>query len=220
MSAFRLTSVSIEQRKARDSNVRAAIPGIVEPQEPDALLVRRAKQGDTDAFSALYWRYVDGVYGLAFRRLGNRAQAEDATQTVFMRAIAALPTCHDERAFGGWLFAIARNVTIDTLRERRISFTSVEGWDAIDPERSPEDRALALADCDALHEARANCLSDQERELFDLLLADLNDKEIAAALGKRHGAVRTAHWRLLKRLRTCLGLSSGRKEASDATPPA
>jgi DNA-directed RNA polymerase specialized sigma24 family protein len=73
-------------------------------------------------------------------------------------------------------------------------------------------------DLDALRQARAQCLTDQERELFDLLLADLNDKEISIALGKRHGAVRMAHWRLLQRLRICLGQARDRKEATDETP--
>ena len=49
---------------------------------------------------------------------------------------------------------------------------------------------------------------DGQRELFDLLLADLTDTQIAAALGKRAGAIRTAHWRLLIKLRGCLGMLS------------
>jgi len=98
-----------------------------------------------------------------------------------------------------------------------VTFTSIEDWDAADPDRSPEEHAIAGAELDALRQARAHCLTDQERELFDLLLADLNDKEISVALGKRHGAVRTAHWRLLNRLRFCLGLARDRKEAMDAT---
>jgi DNA-directed RNA polymerase specialized sigma24 family protein len=57
--------------------------------------------------------------------------------------------------------------------------------------------------------ARARCLSDRERELFDLLLTELNDKQIAAALGRSHGAVRTAHSRLLDKLRACLDRLAG-----------
>jgi DNA-directed RNA polymerase specialized sigma24 family protein len=55
-----------------------------------------------------------------------------------------------------------------------------------------------------LHEARERCLSEGERELFDLLLTEMNDKQIAQALGRSHGAVRTAHYRLMSKLRECL----------------
>lgn len=44
------------------------------------------------------------------------------------------------------------------------------------------------------------------------LLTELNDKQIAATLGRSHGAVRTAHWRLLSKLRECLGSPPGQME--------
>jgi DNA-directed RNA polymerase specialized sigma24 family protein len=55
-----------------------------------------------------------------------------------------------------------------------------------------------------LRDARERCLSSGERELFDMLLTDMNDKQIAEALGRTHGAVRTAHYRLMAKLRECL----------------
>jgi DNA-directed RNA polymerase specialized sigma subunit len=60
-----------------------------------------------------------------------------------------------------------------------------------------------------LRAARQTCLTERERELLDLLLTEMNDKEIAAVLGKSHGAVRTAHWRLVAKLRDCLSTATG-----------
>ena len=88
-----------------------------------------------------------------------------------------------------------------------------DGLELVDPAPPPEDHVLRAEQPDALLAARERCLSRSERELFDLLLADLTDREIAAALGRRYGAIRTAHWRLLAKLRACFGrLPSNRTE--------
>jgi RNA polymerase sigma-70 factor (ECF subfamily) len=180
--------------------------------------VARAKAGDGDAFAQLYRRYLDDVYAFVAARLSDRQAAEDATQTIFFRAMQSLPTCRDDAAFPGWLFAIARNVVTDTYRSHR---SRSEPWDdALDPEdpgASPEEVAVQRDDARTLAVARERCLSAPERELFDLLLTDMNDKQIAQALGRTHGAVRTAHWRLLAKLRECLeklGVFGGERRAN------
>jgi RNA polymerase sigma-70 factor (ECF subfamily) len=185
---------------------------------PVALLVARAKRGDGNAFAQLYRRYLDDVYAFVAARLSNRQAAEDATQTIFFRAMQSLPTCRDDAAFPGWLYAIARNVVTDTYRSHR---SRSEPWDdALDPEdpgASPEEVAVQRDDARTLAVARERCLSAPERELFDLLLTDMNDKQIAQALGRTHGAVRTAHWRLLAKLRECLeklGVFGGERRAN------
>ena len=172
--------------------------------EDDASLVRRAQEGDSTAMAVLYRRYVGRVYAYAFQRLHDRDSAEDAAQETFLRAVAALGRCRNGGAFGGWLFAIAANVVTDAQRRAaRGPAPLAPGYEATDPEPSPEDWALRGEQRATLAAARARCLNDRDRKLFDLLLAGLGDREIAGVLGKRHGAVRTAHWRLLAKLRAC-----------------
>lgn len=171
---------------------------------PIPLLVARAKLADPDAFAALYRLFLPAVYGFAAARLPQREAAEDATQTIFFRALASLATCRDNAAFPGWLFAIARNVIHDGHRRRRETMPPQEYRDMLDDAPSPEDIAIQREDAAVLLAAREQCLSLRDRELFDLLLTGLNDKEIGAALGRSHGAVRTAHYRLLLKLRDCL----------------
>ena len=69
-------------------------------------LVARAKGGDRDAYTVLYRRYLKEVFRFALVRLGNREAAEDATQMVFVRALAALPSCRENAAFVGWLLPL------------------------------------------------------------------------------------------------------------------
>jgi RNA polymerase sigma-70 factor (ECF subfamily) len=175
----------------------------------DAVLVAQAKQGDSAAFALLYRRYVDRIYAFSARRLANRATAEEATQEIFMRALAGLGRCRENEAFAGWLFAIARNVVHENYRSaRRVGGTYTESLETEDPDPTPEERAVRVEATSELLAARQRCLGAKDRELFDLLLADLTDVEIAVALGRRPGAVRTAHWRLLIKLRGCLGVRS------------
>jgi RNA polymerase sigma-70 factor (ECF subfamily) len=183
-----------------------------------ATLVAQAKRGDGEAFATLYRHYLPEVYGFVAARLADREVAEDATQTIFVRALQSLETCRDEAAFPGWLFAIARNVVTDRYRASRLRPEALDvNFDSEDSAPLPEEVAIQRDDARALREARERCLSDGERDLFDLLLTDMNDKQIAMVLGRSHGAVRTAHWRLLSKLRECLerlGLAEGKNRAS------
>jgi RNA polymerase sigma-70 factor (ECF subfamily) len=176
-----------------------------DPEEQVALVLR-ARAGDRAAFSALYHRYVADVYRFALARLGNREAAEDATQAIFLRALAVMPSCREPAAFVGWLFAIARSVVTDQLRARRFQTDAIpEEPEWMDTGPSLEEEVVRREARQFLLEARARCLSDRERELFDLLLTELNDKQIAEALGRSHGALRTAHSRLIAKLRACMG---------------
>ena len=60
------------------------------------------------------------VYNLAYRMLGNVAEAQDATQESFIRAYTRLHTYDPARKFSSWLLAIASHYCIDLLRKRRI----------------------------------------------------------------------------------------------------
>jgi RNA polymerase sigma-70 factor (ECF subfamily) len=184
-----------------------------DPGDSDAELVAQAKQGDARAFALLYHRYLDQVYDFAAHRLDSREAAEDATQTIFLRAVASLKDCRDERVFAGWLFAIARNVITDVYRSRRYATQSIDDApDFEDPALTPDILAIQADWERELSEARTRCLNGSERELLDLRLQGLSDKEIATALGRGYGAIRTAQYRLVLKLRECLGENAQAKE--------
>ena len=64
----------------------------------DADFVLSAQQGDAAAFTLLYRRYAPRIYDYAYRRLGERESAEDATQIVFLRVATSLAGCRDPNA--------------------------------------------------------------------------------------------------------------------------
>ena len=83
-------------------------------------LVRGLRAGRRDAFERLYGEYHAPIYNLCARVLGDREEAKDVTQEVFMKAFDQLPAA-DEESFGlrAWLYRVATNACFNQLRSRR-----------------------------------------------------------------------------------------------------
>lgn len=88
--------------------------------EPDdAQLVARSLACDHEAFGKLAERHATSIVNLAYRMLGNRAEAEDLAQETFLAAFKALPTFRADAKFSTWLYRIASNKCKDWLRVKR-----------------------------------------------------------------------------------------------------
>lgn len=83
------------------------------------LLVKQSQQGNTRAFEHLITMYQDKVYSLSYQLTGNRADAEDLAQNVFIKAYRSLPTFRNEANFGTWLYRITVNLSINEKRKKK-----------------------------------------------------------------------------------------------------
>jgi RNA polymerase sigma-70 factor (ECF subfamily) len=87
------------------------------PDDADAALVAAAMRGSVAAFEALYRRHAPRVFGVLLRLAGyDRARAEDLTQDAFLQAWRALPGFRGDSAFGTWLYRIAVNGALASVR--------------------------------------------------------------------------------------------------------
>jgi RNA polymerase sigma factor (sigma-70 family) len=95
----------------------------------DAILARLAVAGDKEAFEALIQRYYVSLFNYIYRLMGDRDEASDLLQEVFLRFYTSLSTLRTDKPFKSWLFQVAHNCCIDALRQRRkyvIQFSQFE----------------------------------------------------------------------------------------------
>lgn len=166
-----------------------------------APLVERARAGDAAAFEQIMVLSERRVVSIAWGILGDREEARDAAQEVFLRAYKYLGTFKEEQNFSGWLYRITVNVCRDMARKRsrggRVGFISYEAEfeaGALEQVAAPDDtEAQAIEAQERVIIARAlSKLSEQERSV--LVLRDMegfSTEEVARILGKRAATVRS-----------------------------
>jgi RNA polymerase sigma-70 factor (ECF subfamily) len=85
----------------------------------DADLIRKARQGDVEAFNLLISRWEKRVFNYLLRILRNREDALDLSQDVFLKAYQNLRKLDDPERFAAWLFRIAHNEAYSLFRKRK-----------------------------------------------------------------------------------------------------
>lgn len=86
----------------------------------EALRVRRAQDGDRDAFADLVRLYQRRTVSVAYRLLGNIDDATDVSQDAFVRAYRSLGQLDDPSRFGGWLMRVVTNLSLNYRRSRKL----------------------------------------------------------------------------------------------------
>jgi RNA polymerase sigma-70 factor, ECF subfamily len=92
----------------------------------EAETIERAKQGDAEAFQALYDRHKRRVYSLCLRMTANTAEAEDLAQEAFLQLYRKIATFRGESAFSTWLHRLSVNVVLMHLRKKSLPVVSLE----------------------------------------------------------------------------------------------
>ncbi|MCA9939052.1 MAG: sigma-70 family RNA polymerase sigma factor [Anaerolineales bacterium] len=129
---------------------------MADPLLTDTLLLQRMAAGDGVSFDTLFYRYYDRVYGVLFRLLGNRVEAEDMTQEVFLTLYQKPPRgrAQEEHNVGAWLYRVATNMGYNYIRSRQrrwqrnvllvpgVDPSQATAWDG-DPAQQVERRETA-----------------------------------------------------------------------------
>jgi RNA polymerase sigma-70 factor (ECF subfamily) len=174
-------------------------------QEGD--LRARFRQGDPDAVRSLYRSHGRLVYAIAYKVLGDRGLAEDATQQTFVNAWRAAQSFDEDRDLRPWLAAIARRVAIDLYRREAVrSADPLESVAADAPAIvTTPPSAEAIYDVWEVREAVAQ-LPDDEQQVIRLQHLDgFTHTQIAQRLGVALGTVKSRSFRAHKRLAGLLG---------------
>lgn len=169
-------------------------------------LVELAKAGDSDAFAALYDRYLDVVFRYISYRVGTRPLAEDLTSETFLRALRGMAGfTWQGRDFGAWLVTIARNLIADHYKSSRFRLEitiadMVSTESSQDAAESPEGAVIRSFTNAALLAAVKQLNPAQQECLVLRFLQGLSVAETAKIMGKNEGAIKTLQYRAVRTL--------------------
>lgn len=180
----------------------------MQPDSEERALVDAARREDRGAFKALYERYRDRIYNLAFYSLGEELWAEDVLQIVFLKIYRGLPAFRYEASLSTWIYRIAVNECQNQLQRRGAKHVPLDALLGSDEEFD----SARLPDTEQLERERRQILRDAVMELSPKLrgvvvlkyIEGLSYDEIARVLECAPGTVASRLNRALAELETRL----------------
>lgn len=137
--------------------------------------IKRAQQGEPEAFGPLVQKYQKRVFSLVFHLVRRRDEVEDLAQEIFIKAFRAIRSYNFQSSFATWLSRIATNHCYDYLRHERASRVSYYWQMGEDSQREIESNAESLP-ADALNHEEQAVLKDLVAKLLER--APENDRKI------------------------------------------
>lgn len=177
--------------------------------DSDGELLSRSAKGDRGALDELFRRYRQPAFRVAFRLLGQEADALDAVQESFIKVLTHLDDFQGRSSFKTWFLRIVSNAALDVGRKkaRRSTHSTDLGDDGeADPNLLAWDdpsRGLENVDLRRALDAALATLSDAQKETFVLHVeGDMSYQEVADALGISIGTVMSRLFYARQRLKT------------------
>lgn len=171
----------------------------------EVAVLERARRCDQVALGEIYDRYAPRIGSYIMGHVGDQAIAEDLTATVFIKMLEALRASRGwQTSFSGWLYRIAHNVVVDHYRrndeghefqldERIVS--------AVDDPAAAVEQILAT---ESIGAAMAQLTEEQQTVIALKFVEGLSNVEVAVAMGKTEGAIKSLQFRALAALRRCM----------------
>ena len=157
--------------------------------------------GSRQAAERLVELYYNEIYAFVYRQTGQKEDAMDLTQNIFLAILRAIPSYNPKKAaFRTWLYRIAANKVIDVRRQSRPAATPLDETEI----PVQEDFVSQIHNRDLLEriETYVSSLDPAVQSVFRLrLYGERSFGEIAAALGQSEAAVKSQYYRLLGRIR-------------------
>jgi RNA polymerase sigma-70 factor (ECF subfamily) len=186
-------------------------------RDPDVVLMLRVQRDEPGAFAELVERYWSRVFGRLYRQLGDRQEAEDRAQDVFLRLYRARHRYQPRAKFGTWLFHIVQNVARNAVRTRRRHPCVSLGKLGSPPEddmpvsgclldrSEPPSRPMERAELAGVVRAAVSELVGRQRTALELhQFHDRTYSEVAAELDMSPQAAKSLLYRARSQLRASL----------------
>ncbi|MEG0767391.1 MAG: sigma-70 family RNA polymerase sigma factor [Clostridia bacterium] len=178
--------------------------------QPDELWIQRARKGDADAFDSLLMPYETRIYAICLRMMGNREDAMDCAQETMLRVFRSLTDYRGQSAFPTWIYRIATNICLDTLRRRKVRSTSSldamleDGFTPADTAPMPEQTQEVQERRAILERGIASLPDDMRAALVLRDIQGLSYEEVSSILQINMNTVKSRINRAREKLRTLL----------------
>ena len=168
----------------------------------DAVLFTRYREGDQEAFLELFDRHADRIARFCYRMIGQQDLAQDVAQDVWVKLLGIAQrgeqNLHNP---AGMLFTIARNLSLNAIRDRR-DHTPL---DALSEEYHPQTEVRELSNLEELAIRALDRLPLDQREILILhAYSDYSFEEIGDMIGESAGTVRMRAYRARKKMKRVL----------------
>lgn len=152
-------------------------------------LIRKARNGNADAFETLVNEYYETMFRMAFKWCGNRQNAEDITQEACLKLARGIGSFKGDSAFTSWLYRLVINTAKDWMRSQNRHPSGSDGLEIAQTSDKTEDQLYAREVLGAV-----NDLPEGEKDALLLVMSEgLSHKEAAKILGCKES---TVSWRI------------------------
>lgn len=187
------------------------------PPLTDRDLVSKSLQGNELAFRQLIERHHATAYAAVRGVMGDRDDAEDALQQVYIKVFRGLAQFRGDARFSTWLYRIARNEAINAVKKRRLETSPIEAVTIVAPEREGPEAALSRSVAAQEVDAAMDRIDERYREVLELrYMAEQSYEEIAETTGLPVGTVKTYIHRGKAALKKAMVQTLGRRDAASA----
>ena len=185
----------------------------LEARDPDVRLMVQVRGDIQGAFEALVERYQNRLVGILFHMVGNKEEAEDLCQEVFLRIYRARKGYRPRAKFATWLFAIANNLALNHLRRkgrnRSLPLGGVSGSQPVSPvathlegrESTPSTQLRQAELSNLVRDALGTLNEDQKMAVLLNKFEDMSYAEIADVMGRAPEAIQSLLARARNQLR-------------------
>lgn len=173
----------------------------------DSALLSRIAQGDIMAFGMLYERYLDAIYRHVYYRVSDHCEAEDLTETIFLKAWQALTSQANKSQvnhFRAWIYRIAHNEIIEYHRNHQSTLPIDQAIHISDANDSPEANIVDMQASEQLAQAISRLEPDLQQVLVCRFIDKLSHAETAEIMKLKPGYVRVLQYRALNKMREIL----------------
>lgn len=165
----------------------------------DEELVARLKSNDDEAYREVVSRYGDALYAYIYHLTGDHHLSEDVLGETYLRMVERIDSyTYYGAPFKAWLYRIAHNLAINTLRQRQRLVQDVPEQSS--PDDDPAAQVSARLEAEELRQAIGQLTDEQQQVVLLRFVADQPSSEVARVMEKTENAVKQLQWRALRSL--------------------